>query len=245
MPLRKLLPALALALVCVTVTSTESRAQAGDRAKAAAEIESLREQIKAREAVLLAPPEEDRKAYSEFLAQPRTGIIRLLPRERWMNKLSTTGDGAFYSFVLLRHEYGRGSDIMLDSGRFQVGFAGTDFGFLVNLGDVPLENVSPETEGVRTLAAFQPPQAEPEARRQQRRAGEGFKDGGRSYSNRMAAVVNNTYALRSVSYDRSDVRVAFRVVRVDDDGSVILLWKLLENFPKTQLQRPAAPADGQ
>lgn len=237
--------ALALLCFCLPALSPCVRAQAGERARAAAEIESLREQIKAKEAVLLAPSKEDREAYAEFLAQPHTGLVRLLPREKWINKLSTNGDGAFYSFVLLKHEYGQGSDIMLEGGQFQAGFAGADFAFLVNLGDMPLENILPETEGVRTLAAFQPPSAEPEARGQQRRAGEGFKDGERSYSNRMPAVVNNTYALRSISYDRSDVLVAFRVVRSDDDGSAVLLWKLLRTFPKPLLQRNLTAAAGQ
>jgi hypothetical protein len=230
----------AFLFICLTALSPCVRAQTHDRAGAAAEIESLREQIKLKEAILLAPAPEDETRYAEFLAQPHTGLVRLLPREKWIHKLSTAGDGAFYSFARLTHEYGFGSDIMLEQGQFAGGFAGANYGLFVNLGDMPLENVSGETEGVRTLTEFQTPSVEPEARKQQRRAGEGFKEDERTYAERVPAVVNNTYVLRSVNYDSSDVLVAYRVVRKDDDASVVLLWKLLKKYPKPTLQRNVA-----
>ncbi|MEK6283404.1 MAG: hypothetical protein AABN95_23880 [Acidobacteriota bacterium] len=37
--------------------------------------------------------------------------------------------------------------------------------------------------------------------------------------------------LRSIGYRASDVLVAFKVVRQDTDGSVILAWKLLKKYP--------------
>ena len=70
------------------------------------------------------------------------------------------------------------------------------------------------------------------------RASEGFKEGERTYTDRLAAVAGNTYALRSVNYDNSDVLVVFRVVRRDDDGSVVLLWKMLKRFHTPQLAPP-------
>src|SRR5687767_5474674 len=148
MPFRKLL-LLALPLACLQLLCADARAQAGDRAKAAAEIESLREQIKVRETTLLATSDEDRKAHAEFLAQPDTGLVRLLPREKWDSKLSTRGDGAYYSFTNRVHDYGRGTDIELQQDYLSVGFAGADFGFMVSLGDMPVENVSEESEAVQ------------------------------------------------------------------------------------------------
>ncbi|MCA1632575.1 MAG: hypothetical protein LC802_02375 [Acidobacteria bacterium] len=169
-----------------------ARAQTQDRARAAAEIESLREQIKAREALLLAPAREDLDAFAEFLAQPRTGIVRLLPREKWDGKLSMRGGGSYYSFTRLTHEYGFGSDISLEQNQFGVGFAGANFGFLANLGTV---------------------------------------------------LTKQTYVVRSVNYGTSDVLVAFRVVRKDSDGSVVVLWKMLKKFSKPELERtPSAAA---
>jgi hypothetical protein len=138
-------------------------AHAQDRARAAAKIESLREKLKASEAVLLAPSDEDRKTYADFLARPDMGLIRLLPRGKWDDKLSMHGGGAYYSFTRLTHEYGRGSDVELAQGQLSVGFAGADFGFMLDLGDVRLEDVSEETEAVRYMASFKTPAAEAEA----------------------------------------------------------------------------------
>jgi len=49
--------------------------------------------------------------------------------------------------------------------------------------------------------------------------------------------LNSTYLLRSFNFDESDVMVAFRVVRIDSDKSVIILWKLLKNNPKPTFAR--------
>jgi len=49
--------------------------------------------------------------------------------------------------------------------------------------------------------------------------------------------VNTTYLLRSINYVASDVLVAFRVVRKDSDGSIIIIWKLLKNYPRPKLAR--------
>ena len=246
MPVRKLL-VLALSFVCLQMLCAVALAQTGDRAKAAAEIESLREQIKLREAALLAPSDEDRKAHAEFLAQTGTGLVRLLPREKWDSKLSTRGDGAYYSFTNRMHEYGLSTDISLQQEQLSVGFAGANFGFMVSLGDMPIENVSEESEAVQFMASFQPPSAEAEARvsHKQFAWGEGHQAGQWTYKSRLPVVVGQTYALRSVNYGGSDVLVALRVVRKDADGSVVLLWKMLKKYPKPTLRQAPAVATAQ
>lgn len=242
MKLRKLPHVLALSLVCVGAACVSARAQTTDRARAAAEIESLREQIKAREAALLAPSDEDRKAYAEFLARPDTGLIRLLPRGKWDGKLSIRGGGAYYSFTRLTHEYGYGSDVELQQGNLMVGFAGADFGLMLDLGEVPLEVVSEETEAVRFMASYKAPSAEAEARAAYRQFGsrEGHEAGPWTYRSSLPAVAGHTYALRSINYRESDVLVAFSVVRREADGSVVLLGKLLKNYPKPTLEQNVA-----
>jgi hypothetical protein len=237
--------AAAILLACLPLSGGAAHAQTTDRARAAAEIESLREQIKAREAALLATSDEDRRAYAEFLARPDTGLVRLLPREKWDDKLSVKGGGAYYSFERLTHEYGYGSDVQLEQNQFSVGFAGADFGFMLNLGDVPLENVSAETDAVQFMASFKAPSVEAEARASYRQfgGGDGHTAGQWTYRSRLPAVAGNTYALRSVNYGDSDLLVAFRVARKDADGSVVLLWKLLEKYPKPSLQRNVAAAE--
>ena len=237
------LSALALLLACLLVSGGAAHAQTADRARAAAEIESLREQIKGREAALLAPSDEDRRTYAEFLARPDTGLVRLLPREKWDGKLSMRGGGSYYSFTLRTNEYGRSTDIGLEQGQFHAGFAGADFAFMVDLGGVPLESVSTETEAVRFMAGFEAPSAEAEARQAGRQFHSARQEGGWSYVRQLPAAPGKTYAVRSIVYGESDVLVAFRVVRKDDDDSVVLLWKMLEKYPKPSLQRNVAAAE--
>jgi hypothetical protein len=201
-----------------------------------------RQSLTKEEKRLLAVPREDRDTYAGFLKQKHTGLIRLLPRESFERKLALRGGGAYYSFVHREHMYGYGSDIELQGGYFSVGFAGADFGFLVDLGDMPLESVSAETDAVRFVAEFKTPSAEREAReiQQQLARSMGWRAGTSPYRRRLPAVVGHTYVVRSVNYDRSDVLVAFRVLRQDDDGSVLLLWKSLKEYTPPVLRRDAA-----
>ena len=245
MSLRKLYaPALLFSLILLFAPCV--CAQTDARAQAAAEIESLRAQIKSKEAALLAPSDEDRKAYAEFLAQTGTGLVRLLPREKWDGKLSMRGGGAYYSFTSRTHEYDYGTNIGFEQGTLSARLAGASFGFLANLGDVPLETVSAETEAVQFMASYKTPSFEPDARRAQAQfAGAGHEAGGAAYKDTLPVSVGSTYALRSVEYNTSDVLVVFRVVRKDSDGSITLLWKMLEKYPKPELQRNVAAAAGQ
>ena len=219
--------------------STTVWAQSTDRAALLRDIESLRSQLKLREDAFLEPSLEDRTAFAEILRQKDTALIRLLPREKYdhKNKLTIRGGGAYYSFTRLTHEYGHGSDISLEMGNLSVGFAGADYGMLSNLGDTPLDSVTLDTPGVQGLALHTPPSTEPKARIEQRRTSEGMLIENILFKGALPALVNSTYILRSVNYGKSDVLVAFRVVKKDVDGSLILAWKMLKKYETPQLER--------
>lgn len=226
-----------LSVLFVCACGFPALAQAVDRAQLEKEIHAAYEQIKAKEALFLDASAEDKAAYTEFLKQPNTGLIRLLPREKYDGKLSIRGGGAYYSFVRLTHEYGHGSDIELQQGKLGVGFAGMDFGFLALLGELPLEQVTLEHPAVELMAKYHPPTTEPEIRAQYHQAYQGIKMGEFTYTSSIAATVGTTYALRSLSFSDSDLLVAFRVVRRDQDGSLVLLWKTLKEFPAPTVTR--------
>ena len=228
-----------LFVAALSLASTSVCSQSKSRDDILKQIESKRAELSALETKLLAPSEEDSAAYAQFLRQPDTGLIRLLPREVYDKETTLTirGGGAYYSFVRLTHAYGRGSDIALEQGFLSVGFAGADYGMLIRIGDVPLEQVNTEHPGVRFLSAYSAVSEEPQARLEQRRFGTGTTFDGITYSERLRAEVNTTYVVRSINYSDSDVLVAFRVIRKDRDGSLIILWRLLKNFPVTDLAR--------
>jgi hypothetical protein len=206
-----------------------SFAQSVDRTKLEKDIRSLYEEIREKEKQFISVDPNDTTNYAEFLKQANAGIFRLLPREKYDGKLSIRGGGAYYSFTRLTSDYGYGSDIELSQGSFSVGFAGLDFGFLVIL-DAPLDSVTLDHPGLKFLLSFVPASVEPEIREQQRRSSYGIQADGFTYKRSAAALVNTTYALRSIDYSGADILVAFRVVRRDDDGSMILIWKKLKSF---------------
>lgn len=220
--------------IFVAFLATGARAQSVDRAALENEIRALVGELKDTEQQFLAPSAKDRAKYDEFLGQTDTGMIRLLPREVFQDKLTIRGGGAYYSFARLTHEYGLGSDIELQQNQFSVGFAGADFGFLTRLGKVAIEEVTLDHPAAQFLSTFAAPTAEPAARDQHARASAGFEVNGFTYQDRVKFKGKNSYLLRSVGYRESDLLVAFRIVSQDDDGSVVIVWKILKKFPVPQ-----------
>ena len=234
-----------LFFAALAIVPISALAQTGSHDDILRQIEIKRTELSALENEFLSPSEEDRANYAEFLKQPDTGLIRLLPREIYesdtyrKNKktLTVRGGGAYYSFSRLSHVYDNGTDIGLEQGYLQVGFAGADYGMMTNLGDVPLDEITLEHRMVNFLAEYKAPVEEPKARSEYRRFATGTAINDSLYKTRLPVAVNQTYLLRSISYDASDVLVVLRVVRKDTDGSIIIAWKLLKRNPKPELAR--------
>jgi hypothetical protein len=69
------------ASLLIAVSSFIAFGQTPSRAAVLNEMETKRAELATLETQFLSPSAEDRAAYAEFLAQPDTGLIRLLPRE--------------------------------------------------------------------------------------------------------------------------------------------------------------------
>lgn len=235
----------AVAFTTLTLSALTVCAQTQSREDIRKQIVAKRAELSKLEKAFLAPSAEDQAKYADFLRQPDTGLIRLLTRETSdianspESRLAVTirGGGAYYSFKERTNEYVNSSAISLEQGELSTMFAGANYAMLADLGDVPLENVSLEGTAAQVLAQHKPATDEPHARIEQRRFMEGATIEGVSYKSRLPLKVNSTYVLRSVLYSTSDALVAFRVVRVDNDDSAIILWKLLEKYPTPYLAR--------
>jgi hypothetical protein len=234
-------------LVILSSFSISVCAQSESRESLLSQIETKRAELATLESQYLAPSDEDRAAYAEFLKQPDSGLIRLLPREVFdkESKLTTRGGGAYYSFTRRTHAYGRGSDIELQQKYLSVGFAGTDYGILLNIGDIQLDEIGAEHPAGKVLSTHVAAADEPQARVEQRRFATGTTIDGVVYKDRALLQVNATYLLRSINYSNWDVLVAFRVVRQDVDGSAIILWKLVKKYPKPELARTNQASNAQ
>jgi hypothetical protein len=232
--------------------SFNALAQSASREDLLQQIEAKRAELQSLEKRFLAPSEEDRAAYAEFLRQPDTGLIRLLPREVYesetyqSNKKTVTvrGGGSYYSFTRHTHEYGNCTDIGLERDHLLVGFAGADFGMAIKLGDVPLEEITLEHPSARFMSSYNAPSREPEARAEQRRFASGTTIDGLTYKNNLPVELKATYLLRSINYSEADVLVALRVVSKDADGSITIAWKLLKKYAKPELARTTESAIG-
>lgn len=234
-----------LAVLVTASFNLIAAAQSKTRTELREEITSKGAELAILEEQFLEPSEADRNEFAELLRQPHSGLIRLLPREKFDSETYKTikktmtmrGGGAYYSFSRRTHEYGFGSDIELDHDTLSVGFAGADYGMLVNVGEVPLQEISMDSPSVFLLAKYYPPRAEPDARVEQRRFSTGTTIEDQPFKNRLPVEVHATYLLRSICYEDSDVLVALKVARRDSDGSLIIAWKLLHKFSVPKLAR--------
>ncbi len=231
------------ATLLTAICSISVLAQTESRADVLKDMETKRAELAKLEKMFLSPTAEDRSAYAEFLEQPNTGLIRLLPREVYdphVNKksaLTVRGGGAYYSFTRQSHEYGNATEIGLEQGYLQIGgFGGASYGMLGKYSGA-LENISTEIPGVMFLAKYDAVTDEPGARLEARRTASGITVDGMSYVRRLPVEVGATYVGRSINFDEADALFAFKVVRQDTDGSLILAWKLLQKYPVPKLAR--------
>jgi hypothetical protein len=236
---------LLLAVLFVLGLSSNSFAQSKTREQMIDEIAAKRKELDTLEKEFLDVSETDRIAFAQLLSQPNTGLIRLLPREKFDSEvykksqktITMRGAGAYYSFVQLTHEYGFGSDISLDHDKLLVGFAGLDYGMIVQVLEQSLDDLSGGNPSVRPLIDYLPPKTEAAIRREQTRFGRGATIDDITLRSSAPVEVGATYLLRSISYDRSDILVGLKVARKDSDGSLIIAWKLLNRFAAPKVDR--------
>jgi hypothetical protein len=212
----------------------------------------------------LRPSPEDIAKYAEFLKKPRTGIFRLMndvgcDSNVYVIKVDDNCKNAipgssFYSFREKEYTSAYLADI-----RFKDNLLITDGvlsqNILVRLGDIPLENLSMESQGMKYLVDFVPETLNTAATRQYIEIVRGVRTGKYEYRKVLPASENMTYGLRVIAYrgsfyrsfrgwifdlisgdDRFDLILGFRVVRKESDGSVTLLWKELERKKSPKLK---------
>ena len=124
---------------------------------------------------ILQPDQSDLAKYSQFLQQPKTGIFRLLPDPGCEGNLNVIRadkecleaipESSFYSFREKEHTPKHLSDIRLKNNQL-ISDGTLSQGFLVMLGDVKLENVSLETNGLNFMHKFSATAESVEARNQ-------------------------------------------------------------------------------
>lgn len=229
-------------------------------------IDPLYRKPTSKELQAVAPRRELFDEYAGFLRQPDTGLTKLIDdRGCAANtkivvatedclKYTMPGAGSSFSFRTKNYRLARLSDITFTDRSFQASGV-LLHGIFVNLGDVPLEEVSLETKGLKYLVDFQPEPDFEKGRAIDQALTKGVERDGFLYRRGLFMVENTTFALRSVAYGgkyfrsvknltynefdydkRRDVIVVFRIVEKDDAGNITILWKKLQEKGSPQVK---------
>ena len=200
--------------------------------------------LERRQQQVLEFPPEVAGQYKEIINSGNAGVTKLLSDASVAANraaLQLQGEGRYYSFLRRTHEYGYGSDIKFENGNFSTGFAGLDYGYFLNVGDVPFAELARATDRPPSslpqakraawdfMWTYSPPKVTIEVRRAQRDARNRVVENV-SIAERAAAVPGNSYLLRSINFDTSDLLVALRAERLTSDGSIVVVWKILKTF---------------
>jgi len=216
---------------------------------------------------LLAPNQTDLKKFAEFLNQPNTGIIKLTRDLGCADNpdvvnasadcllYTMPGGGSSFSFRTNNYRIRRLADLTFTDNRFLA----TGFllhGIFVDLGDVPLEQISLSAKGLQFINDFQAVNSFQKAKDIDRDLINGIEKNGFVYRRAVQAKENSTYILRSIAYrgnsyraaqgfsydefnfdKRRDIIVAFRIVSRDEDGSVTIIWKELQDKKSPKIEK--------
>ena len=187
---------------------------------------------------LLKASLQDEASFASFLSHSNTGLIRLLPREKYdyTVQMPLRGGGAYYSFSKLSHEAGPWSDIKYQEGRLHAGVNELTLGLMTMLGDVSLNHLDSDNAAVKFISQLTVPAKYAEYQSHVVKHRSGFEAAGSIYRSALPAQLNATYLLRSTIYNRTDSVIAFRLIRRDSDGGVTLLWKMLSKLPVKKLK---------
>jgi hypothetical protein len=164
----------------------------------------LTEKEKKKIEALRAPNPEDIAAYKDFLAQPNTGIVRLLPGYNCESKYVVRVDGNCVnmvpgsSFHRFRNDALSGDILYMDGALIAEGFFSNSI--MTGLGNISLNDVSLTTSGMKFLTEFSPTADLPDVKKQYSEISKGIITGNYAYSNRLAALPDMTYGLRIVAY---------------------------------------------
>jgi hypothetical protein len=215
---------------------------------------------------LLAPDDEDRTRYSSFLKQPGTGLIKLIrdfgcddyssvPRnEQVCQQFTMPGGGSAFSFRQADYQVWKLADLLYDGKSF-LAFGQMSLGFMVDLGNVPLENIRPDLKELAFMMDFVPAQGNDEVVKQNTSMIDGLNDKGMVFKKFLPVKVDDTYVIRSIAfkgkvprehynikYDeldfdhRKDIVAVFRVLHQDFNGTATILWKILQTKPSPELR---------
>jgi len=219
---------------------------------------------------ILAPARHLVELYVDFLRQPNTGIIKLnadtqcgenagvvVAASENCLQYKMPGAGTAFSFRVQSYRIPRLADLVLAKDVLKTDGI-LQHGIIVYLGDIPLEDVTTETKGLKYLVNFEPVKTNTEFLKIDNELNNGVKADGFVYRLGFYVTDKATFALRSIAYEgnfyrsvggvvydefdfdkRKDTLVVFRIVEKDANGNITILWKMLSkrNAPGLKFEK--------
>lgn len=214
---------------------------------------------------MLAPRSEIVQRHKTFLSQPDSGIFRLaddigcvydvqvISADDRCRTRTMPGSGSSYSFRTKNYRIRELADLALKDRRLEASGIWIT-GIFATLGDVPVEGVVLGDAVPSQMAAIRPASNVTEFRSLEEKYSSLSSEGGVKLSRTVVIKSDMTYLMRSIAYKgkakrvlsgvtfnefdfdrRRDVLVAFRVVDVDADGSVTIVWRKLVDVESPKL----------
>lgn len=193
-------------------------------------INDLQRDLRAKEIEYLEPDAEDIANY------PGYTIFRLLVPGQYTQFVDKWREGSSYSIpsertlVAGRETGSRPRILALANGEFTTSRSESDFGFIRDLGDLPLDKIALTQGELQPLVRFRPPTDKAGLAAEQQRIAESAQDPNFPLKSHAPATVGHSYVLRGVDYGGMDLVIAFRVVREDTDHSLILIMTELRRI---------------
>jgi len=207
--------------------------------------------------------------YGDLLRRPDSGVFKLVPdagcaeNSKVVNvsenclKYLFPGAGNSFSFRTESYRIRHLADLSYGDGSLSIPGVLMN-ALMVDLGDIPLEQVHLEMPAVRYIVHIRPTSDYTKALEMYKQAEAGIRQDGHLYGQKLAAVAGHTYVTRSIAYQgrvmkavqgaqynelefdrRRDVITAFKVIRVDADGAATIVWTHLSNAESPKLKTPS------
>lgn len=208
-----------------------------------------------------APPKHYLTENADFIKQENAGIARMFPEancgkgnlvtveelERCAATPQIKGGGSLYSIKLTRIpknlplnlilSYIGDSDMYFAGNKLNVG-GKTTLSAISEIGEIGIDDIDYQDKKLKFLRTFKPYRDQKKFEEQKKILEKGVTADGFRYSTSATVKLNQTYALRSITYQQAwqrfptfwerDITALFKVIGVEKDGSIIMLWKILK-----------------
>jgi hypothetical protein len=216
---------------------------------------------------------QEPQIYAQFLALPNTGIFRVLQSSAYQRPLNTLANRLLpqvserYPFPSLgdaQDGFNPSLALQMRGERFQLVDPGLDYSFMIDVGNIPLEELDSKLKAVASptrnfFLNYQPPEQLAALKLEKRRFLTGKDQPWQQPVIFAHAPVklNHTYLVRSLQFQvpetmfqtpaisaqqlqqipSSDIIIAFRPVRQRSDGSYTVLWRVLQQLPAPAIKQ--------